>query len=221
MLKNRLKYAMNGTEVKKIVKDKAGLIKIDNRVRKDVNFPCGIMDVITIEKTGEFFRILLDVKGRFQPHRIGAEEAKFKLCKITKKAMGKNKIPYIVTNDGRTIRYPHPEIQVGDTIKLSLETNEILKWYKVKKGNVALVTAGYNKGRVGIINEIIRHDSAFNIIRLIDSNEHEFATRSLNVMTIGEGKEASITLYKDHGLKRTVIEEKQEKGTWADNLAPH
>lgn len=212
---------MNGTEVKKIVQDKAGLIKVDNRVRKDVNFPCGIMDVITIEKTGEFFRILLDVKGRFQPHRIGSEEAKFKLCKITRKAMGKNKIPYIVTNDGRTIRYPHPEIQIGDTIKLSLETNEILKWYKVKKGNVALVTAGYNKGRVGIINEIVRHDAAFNIIRLVDSNDHTFATRSLNVLVIGEGSDPAITLYKDSGLKRTIIEEKQENGTWAENLVPH
>lgn len=212
---------MNATEVKKIVMAKEGLIKVDNRVRKDTNFPCGIMDVITIEKTGEFFRILLDVKGRFQPHRIGAEEAKFKLCKVTKKAMGKNKIPYIVTNDGRTIRYPHPEIQIGDTIKLSLETSEILKWYKVKKGNVAVITAGYNKGRVGIINEIVRHDAAFNIIRIIDELNHEFATRSCNVMVIGEGKEAAITLYKDKGVRKTIIEQKQENGTWADNLIPH
>lgn len=212
---------MNGVEVKKIVKDKKGLIKVDNRVRKDVNFPCGIMDVITIEKTGEFFRILLDIKGRFQPHRIGSEEAKFKLCKVTKKAIGKNKIPYIVTSDGRTIRYPHPEIQVGDTIKLSLETNEILKSYKVKKGNVAIVTTGYSKGRVGVINEIIRHDAAFNIIRLVDKNEQEFATRSANVLVLGEGADPAITLYKGEGIKRNIIEEKQDNETWAENLVPH
>ena len=211
---------MNANEVKKIVKDKAGLIKIDNRIRKDVNFPCGIMDVITIEKTGEFFRILLDVKGRFVAHKIGAEEAKYKLCKITKKAMGKNKIPYVVTNDGRTIRYPHPEIQIDDTVKVSLETNTIEKWYKVKKGNVAIITAGYNKGRVGIINEIIRHDAAFNIIRLVDGYNHEFATRSLNVMVVGEGADPAITLYKDKGLRRDLIEEKQFKGIWKENLVP-
>lgn len=221
IIKNRLKYAMNADEVKKLLKDKQGLIKVDNKVRKDPKFPCGIMDVITIEKTGEFFRILLDVKGRFQPHKIGSEEAKFKLCKVVKKAMGKNKIPYIVTNDGRTIRFPHPEIQIGDTIKLSLETGEVIKSYKVKKGNLAVFTAGSNKGRIGVITGIERHDAQFNIIRLTDTNGHKFASRDVNVMVLGEGKEPAITLYKDLGLKRTIIEEKKDRGKWADNLAPH
>ena len=34
------------------------------------------MDVISIEKTGEDFRLIYDVKGRFTIHRITAEEAK-------------------------------------------------------------------------------------------------------------------------------------------------
>lgn len=34
------------------------------------------LDVITLEKTGEFFRLVYDVKGRFVIHRISAEEAK-------------------------------------------------------------------------------------------------------------------------------------------------
>ncbi len=32
--------------------------------------------MITIEKTGEHFRLIYDVKGRFCVHRITAEEAK-------------------------------------------------------------------------------------------------------------------------------------------------
>jgi small subunit ribosomal protein S4e len=32
--------------------------------------------VITIEKTGENFRLIYDVKGRFTIHRITSEEAK-------------------------------------------------------------------------------------------------------------------------------------------------
>ena len=42
------------------------------------------MDVITIDKTNEAFRLIYDVKGRFAVHRITAEEARYKLCKITK-----------------------------------------------------------------------------------------------------------------------------------------
>ena len=33
-------------------------------------------DVVSIEKTGEHFRLLYDVKGRFTIHRITPEEAK-------------------------------------------------------------------------------------------------------------------------------------------------
>jgi Ribosomal protein S4E len=36
----------------------------------------GFADVVTIEKTGEYFRLIYDVKGRFTIHRITAEEAK-------------------------------------------------------------------------------------------------------------------------------------------------
>ena len=34
------------------------------------------VDVITIDKTGENFRLMFDVKGRFTVHRISNEEAK-------------------------------------------------------------------------------------------------------------------------------------------------
>lgn len=35
-----------------------------------------VVDVISIEKTGENFRLIYDVKGRFTVHRITNEEAK-------------------------------------------------------------------------------------------------------------------------------------------------
>ena len=62
---------------------KQRLIKIDGKVRTDARFPTGFMDVIQVEKTGENFRIIYDVKGRFTVHRITAQEAKYKLCKVT------------------------------------------------------------------------------------------------------------------------------------------
>ena len=78
------------------------------------------MDVVTIEKTKENFRILYDVKGRFILKKIKSDEAKYKLCKVKSRSIGPNKIPYIVTHDGRTIRYPKLKIKVNDTLKLNL-----------------------------------------------------------------------------------------------------
>ena len=65
LLKNRLKYALNSMDIYKIVRDKEGLIKVDGKIRRDPRYPLGIMDVVSIEKTGENFRILYDIKGRF------------------------------------------------------------------------------------------------------------------------------------------------------------
>lgn len=103
-----------------ILNDKDGNVKVDNKVRKDHGFPTGLMDVISMEKSRENYRVLYDVKGRFILRKIKAEEAAFKLCKIKSRSMGPNKIPYIVTHDGRTFRFPDPSIKVGDSIKLNL-----------------------------------------------------------------------------------------------------
>lgn len=63
LLRNRLKYALTGREVTAIVMQR--LIKVDGKVRTDNCFPTGFMDVVSIEKSGEHFRILYDVKGRW------------------------------------------------------------------------------------------------------------------------------------------------------------
>jgi small subunit ribosomal protein S4e len=120
LLRNRLKYALSGQEALKICRDRDHAnIKIDNKIRRDHRYPIGFMDVVSITKTGQNFRILFDTKGRFQPHSIDAKEASFKLCKVTARTTGKNKIPYIKTDDGRTLRFPHPDIKTNDTIKVS------------------------------------------------------------------------------------------------------
>lgn len=97
---DRLKYALNGRETKAIVMQR--LIKVDNKVRTDINFPTGFMDVISIEKTGENFRLIYDTKGRFTVHRITGDEAEYKLGKVKRVQLGKGGIPFLVTHDART-----------------------------------------------------------------------------------------------------------------------
>jgi hypothetical protein len=88
------------------------LVEVDNKVRTDKTYPVGFMDVVTIPKTDEHFRLVYDAKGRFVVHRISKEEAAYKLCKVRRVQFGKGGIPYIATHDGRTIRYPDPDIKV-------------------------------------------------------------------------------------------------------------
>jgi len=211
LLRNRLKYALTGKDVKSIVRDKEGLVKIDNKVRRDPRYPLGIMDVITLEKTGESFRILYDVKGRFQAHKIDEKEAKFKLCRIKRKAMGQNKIPYIITHDGRSIRYPHPDIKKNDTVKFNLESGEVESLIKFENGASVLVIGGNNIGRIGVLQHVEKHPGSFDIAHIRDSQGSTFATRVSNIFVIGEGKKPVISVLANKGIKLNPLEERNIK----------
>jgi small subunit ribosomal protein S4e len=211
ILKNRLKYALTGREVTMIVNDKEGNIAVDGKIRRDPRFPAGLMDVVSIKKTGETYRVLYDAKGRFVLRNIGAEEAKYKICKITKKAVGPNKIPYIVTHDGRTIRFPNPEISVFDTVKIDLATGLVVDFVKFETGNLCMITNGNNIGRVGVIVHRDRHIGGFDIVHVRDARGHSFATRIGNIFMIGKGKNPWISLPKEKGIALTPLEERQAK----------
>ena len=68
-----------------------------------ITYPAGFIEVISVDKTGENFRLIYDTKGRFAVHHITPEEAKYKLCKVRKIFVGTKGIPYLVTHDVRTI----------------------------------------------------------------------------------------------------------------------
>merc|ERR1712000_356425 len=173
-IRNRLKYALNGREVKQIVMQR--LIKVDG------------------------------TKGRFAVHRITAEESEYKLGKVRRVQLGKGGIPFLVTHDARTIRYPDPKIKVNDTVKIDLATGKITDFIEFDTGVIAMVTGGRNQGRVGVITHRERHDGGFNIVHIKDAVDNEFATRESNVFVIGREK-PWISLPKGKGVKLSIAEE--------------
>lgn len=209
ILRNRLKYALNFNEAKKITMQR--LIKVDHKPRTDPNYAPGIMDVIQITKVGENFRILYDHKGRFIAHRITAEEAKFKLCKVKRKIMGRNKTPMLITSDARTILYPDPLINVDSTIVLDLKENKIKDFIHFECGNIAMIICGANQGRIGIITQIEKHAGDHDIVRLKDTSGNTFATRAKNVFVIGKGSKSYISLPAGKGVKLSVAEERDRR----------
>ncbi|KAF0515524.1 40S ribosomal protein S4 [Gigaspora margarita] len=208
-LRNRLKYALTKKEVQSILMQR--LVKVDGKVRTDSTYPAGFMDVVTIEKTGENFRLIYDTKGRFTIHKITADEATYKLAKVKRVQFGAKGIPYLVTHDGRTIRYPDPIIKVNDTVRLDLETGKIIEHIKFEVGNIAMITGGRNMGRVGVVTHRERHVGGFDIIHVKDAVDRQFATRLTNVFIIGEGNKPSISLPKGKGVKLTISEERDRR----------
>ncbi|CAH0393004.1 unnamed protein product [Bemisia tabaci] len=208
-LRNRLRYALNNTEVTKILMQR--LIKVDGKIRTDPTYPAGFMDVISIPKTGEFFRLIYDVKGRYTVHRITSEEAQYKLCRVKARSTAQKGVPYIVTHDGRTIRYPDPLIKVHDSVQYEIATGKILDYLKFETGALCMITGGRNLGRVGAIVNRERHPGSFDIVHIKDTAGHVFATRLHNVFVIGKGSKAYISLPKAKGVKLSVAEERDKR----------
>ncbi|KAI9346817.1 ribosomal family S4e [Zopfochytrium polystomum] len=192
-LRNRLRYALTNKETKAIVMQR--LIKVDGKVRTDITYPAGFMDVITIERTGENFRLVYDTKGRFTIHRISEEEAKYKLAKVKSVKLGAKGIPYAV----------------NDTLKLDIATGKATDFIKFETGNLAYITGGRNMGRIGTITHRERHNGGFDIVHVKDALGHSFATRLSNVFVIGLGSKSWISLPKGKGLKLSISEERDKR----------
>lgn len=208
ILRNRLKYALTGKETKMICVERNVLV--DGKIRTDPNYPAGFMDVVELPKSNDQFRLIYDTKGRYVLHRISDEEKKFKLAKVKKQELTKKKIPYVVTHDGRTIRYPDPAIKVDDVVKVDIATGKIVDFIKFETGKLAMITKGRNTGRVGTVLHVERHPGAFDIVTVRDATGNTFSTRQENVFIIGNGSESTVSLPKGNGVKISIIEEREK-----------
>jgi small subunit ribosomal protein S4e len=212
ILRTRLKYALTRKESMMIAMQR--LVKVDGKVRTEINFPAGFMDVVHIEKSNDTFRLMYDTKGRFLLHSIGAAEASYKLARVVNSGTTSKSIPYIVTHDGRTIRYPDPLIKVHDTVKIDLATGKVIDFVKHEVGNLVFVTRGRNAGRIGVMQARDKHPGSFDIVHVKDAIGNVFATRLSNAFIVGKGadaKAALISLPKGAGIKKSIFEERDAK----------
>ena len=207
ILRNRLKYALTGKETKMICMEKH--VKVDGKIRTDPNYPAGFMDVVEIPKAGDQFRLIFDTKGRYVLHRISDEEKTFKLCRVKRVETTNKGIPYLVTHDGRTVRYPDPLVKADDTVKIDIATGKIIGFSKFETGKLAMVTKGRNTGRVGTINHVEKHPGSFDIVTVRDTAGNAFSTRAENVFIIGSGETPDVTLPKGKGVKLSILEERE------------
>lgn len=158
----------------------------------------------------------------------------YKLCRVKKVGTGPKGIPFIVTHDGRTIRYPDPQIKAHDSVRYDISSGKIVDFIKFQTGNLCMVTGGHNLGRVGVITSRERHVGSFDIIHIKDSLGHTFATRyvllhtnaqifsllmnfffqqnrSAYIFVIGKGNMPYVSLPRGRGLRLTVAEERDKR----------
>ena len=182
VIRDVLKLADNSREAKRIIN--SGNILVDGRVIKDYKFPVGFMDIISIPKTGESYRVLLDRKGRLQFDLI--EDGSAKLSKIVNKSTIKGGKTQLNLHDGKNIIIEEDVYSVGDVINLKVPEQEIINNYPLKEGAIVLVTGGKHTGELGTISEIIENKSSNpNTIIIENSAKDEFLTLKDYAFVVG------------------------------------
>ena len=58
----------------------------------------------------------------------------YKLCRVRKTSTGPKNVPFIVTHDGRTIRYPDPLVKVNDTVMVDIASGKMKDYIKFDTG---------------------------------------------------------------------------------------
>lgn len=196
VVRDVLKYAKTGLEARRLIAE--GHFKVDGRVRRDYKFPVGVMDVLEIPKTGEYYRVIPVPTRVLGLVKITPEEASVKPCRIENKTTVKGGHIQLNLHDGRNIliKVSDPKNPVEDvydtlgTVLVSLKDYKILDYIPAKEGVIAIVTGGRNVGRVGRIVEII--PSALKrrkyIVTLEDKYGNRFQTSFDYVFPIGVDK---------------------------------
>ena len=58
----------------------------------------------------------------------------YKLCRVSRVQVGPKGVPFIVTHDGRTVRYPDPIVRVNDSVVLDIATGKMKDFIKFDSG---------------------------------------------------------------------------------------
>ncbi|UJG42429.1 MAG: 30S ribosomal protein S4e [Candidatus Heimdallarchaeum endolithica] len=164
ILRDLLKYARNISEVKKIIYERNVLV--DGRVRLNRKYPVGFMDVFSLPKINEHYRMLYKPKIGLRLVPIDEEKAKVKFCQIVNKTTLKGGKTQLNLHDGRNIILSEDDYKIAAeytthaTVKISIPEQKILDKFDLEVGNYGLIISGRGMGQHGIIENISTHGTS-------------------------------------------------------------
>ncbi len=154
LLRDVLGFVQSKKEVKFILHQKGCLI--DGKYCYDDKRPIGLLDVLSLPKRKESFRVSINKKNKLIAVKINDKEASTKVCKITKKSSFKKNITHIGTNDGRSFRVEDAKkYSVGDSLLISLPNQKIIEHLPLEKKSTVMLWKGKHVGVTGVIDEVI------------------------------------------------------------------
>jgi len=149
VLRDMLHHCDTAQEAKQIIGGRN--ILVDGRIVTDPKFPVGLMDVVSIPKTKENFRMLKDRRGRLVLTRIGSDESRWKLVRIENKVVVRGGKVQLNLHDGRNLLIEKNEHRTGDVLKIELPGQKVLASFQQVPGSLAMLTGGSHVGEMATV----------------------------------------------------------------------
>jgi small subunit ribosomal protein S4e len=193
VVRDRLKLCDTASEARYIIGKHE--IMIDGKVVTNYKHPVGFMDVISVPKLKEHYRVMLDTKGKIRLIKIEADESRWKLVRIENKTTVKGGKIQLNMHDGKNILLPKNQYKVCDVLKIELGTNKILGVYTFEKGNLAMFIGGSHTGKMAKITDLkVTRSPMPNLVKFED-----FSTSQDYVFVVGR-ETSEITIPEESAI---------------------
>ncbi len=162
-----------------------GKARVNGVRRKDYGFSVGLFDIVSIEGAKEDYRIVFDLKGRFEIEKMERKEKKTKICKVVGKKKVKGGMVQLSTNDGRTITEEKAGVKVGDSVEIELPGQKVVRSLSFGKGAKAYIIGGKHAGKRAEITEVRKGEINKPKLVLLKEGKKEFLTTAEKVFVVG------------------------------------
>ncbi|MCX6798747.1 MAG: 30S ribosomal protein S4e [Candidatus Diapherotrites archaeon] len=166
-----------------------GTVHVDGKPVKDCKRAVGLFDIVAVLAENKAYRVLFSRKGEFMLVEEKAGENR-KLCRVMAKRAVKGGTVQITTNDGRSFREKKTDVNVGDTLLVSVPDQKVLQHFKMEKGNTVLFTGGRWVGSTAKIKGVVEATMGRPKLVTLENEQGEFQTVAKNVFVVGHGSPA-------------------------------
>jgi small subunit ribosomal protein S4e len=132
---------------------KAGKVTVDGKERTASRFPVGLFNVVSVPLEGADFRLVPSPKG-LALAKVGANEARIKLCSVNTKTKVKGGHIQYGLHDGRSVVDDTLNLSPGDAVLIEVPSQKVLGQARLAKGSLGLVLTGDRAGQLGKIADV-------------------------------------------------------------------
>jgi small subunit ribosomal protein S4e len=184
VVRDFLRLSETGREARRVIG--AGDVLVDGRVVKDAKFAVGFQDVVSVPRTKQAWRVMVDEKARLRLVPIDAKQAGWKLCQVVGKTTLAGGRTQLNLHDGRNLIVKKDDTKTGDVLRLEVPTQKVLGHFPLSAGAQVFIVDGRHAGEIAPVKSIeATRSHKPNLIHL-SAGDGEFTTIKPYAFPIGE-----------------------------------